>query len=431
MAGFTSVDNGGIHVHAYTTERFKTRHVHIKFVRPLSRDSVTAAALLPYLWMEGTQQYPSARALMERADDLYGASIRASVGKRGDQHIVETYAGVPDEQALRGATGLFQQAQTLAAELCTRPFIENGAFPAQHVDRERSLHKKRIESLFDDKIAWSMDRCLDSVYQGERFALPRLGYVDDLEGLTGDGLWETHQALLEQADVHVYLVGHVGEPSEAAKSILHLLSERLPARPEARDVTRVQALGQRDGEVRHVVDAQQVRQGKLNLGFRTGLSYADGEYPAMLVCNGILGGFPHSKLFVNVREKASLAYYASSRLDGLTGVLAVQTGIEIDNYERALEIIKDQVRAIQEGQISDKELSFTKRGLRNQYLQANDQPMSLIDLHFAGVLAGKPRELTQLLDGIEAVTKEDVIRAAQAISLDTVYFLRNEVRADA
>jgi predicted Zn-dependent peptidase len=435
MAGFQRVDDGRIHVHVYATPRFKTRHFNVKFVQPLARDTVTPTALLPYLWMEGTQSYPTARAIMERADDLFGATVRTSIGKRGDRHVVEAYAGVPDEQAFRGATGLFQQAQALAAEVCSQPVLEGNAFPQRHVQREITLHKRRIESLFDDKIAWSMDRCLEAVYQGERFGLPRLGYVEDLGQLSGEQLRSVHHHLLNTADIHAYVVGNVGDADRAAQDVLTLLHaalERAGGGASGTDRTAaaegpVNPLAHRSGDVRTVVDEQPVNQGKLNLGFRTGISCRDDDYPAMLVCNGILGGFPHSKLFVNVREKASLAYYASSRLDGLTGVLAVQTGIEINNYEQALSIIQEQVRAIQNGEISATELAYTKHGLRNQYLQANDQPMSLIDLNFAGVLAGQAQELEELLKRIEAVTADDVVRVSSNIQLDTVYFLRNEV----
>lgn len=429
MPGFTSVHDDRLHVHVFPTDRFKTHHLQLKMTLPLERKSVTATAILPYLWMEGTTKHPSAQQLMRESDELYGVAIRSGIGKRGDLQVAEVYASVPDESAL-GVKGVFAKAQQLALEIAISPLLENGAFPKRHVDRAHALHRRRIASLFDDKISWAMDRCMKSVYEGERFGLPRLGYLEDLDSLDGTALAAAHQWMLANAQIHLYVIGSWTDPQGAATAVLDDLRKVFPSKRGTKS-TAVTALEPRIGEVRRITEEQKIRQGKLDLGFRTGVSYADADYPAMMVYNGTLGGFPHAKLFVNVREKASLAYYASSRLDGLTGVLAVQTGIEVNEFERAQEIILKQVEALKAGQISEDELTFTKRGLCNQYLQANDQPMAIIDMHFAGILAGKPRALHDLIADVNAVTMEEVVDVAQKVQLDTVYFLRSEVNGDA
>ncbi|WDL98008.1 EF-P 5-aminopentanol modification-associated protein YfmF [Alicyclobacillus sp. ALC3] len=429
MTGFTSVHDGRLHVHVYPTHQFQTQHLQLKLVVPLQSEGLTSTAMLPYLWMEGTEAFPSALALMQRTDELYGVALRAGIAKRGDRHIAEVYAGVPGEMAL-SMNGVFEEAQRLAFDVATKPYRVDGVFPEKHVTREKALHRRRIESLFDDKIAWAMDRCMQSVYADGRFGLPRLGRLDDVEAVTTETLATAHERLLSEAQAHLYLVGAWSDAERVAADALEALRRVLPS-SRAAETGPIKPLEVRSGEIRRVTDEQPVRQGKLNLAFRTGTSLPGTDYPALMVYNGILGGFPHSKLFVNVREKASLAYYASSRLDGLTGVLAVQTGIEVAQAERAESIILEQVQAMKDGRIAEDELNYTKRGMRNQYLQANDQPMSLVDLHFAGVLAGKERALPDTVAAIEAVHLEDVVRVAQQVQLDTVYFLRSEVTSHA
>ncbi len=361
---------------------------------------------------------------MQKADDLFGAVVRTGVGKRGDRQIVETYVSVPEEVSLSGAEGLFEQGKDLAMEVLLHPLTVDGVFPRQHVERELALHQKRIESIVDDKIAFAIERCMSEVCRGTAAGLPRLGFLEDLDSITPVTLYETYNRILSESEIHIYVVGQIDETEALKENILNVLLKdtgnhstftRKPLSPLSTE--------QRSSQT--VVDRQDVTQGKLNLGYRTGISYAHQLYPAGLVMNGILGSFPHSKLFVNVREKESLAYFASSRLDSATGALAIQTGIEINNYDKALKIILQQIKDIQEGKITEQEMDFTKRGLTNQYKQLVDQPTALIDMHFNGLLAGHDRDIPTLLEQISGVSTDSVIEAANHLQLDTIYFLTN------
>jgi len=433
MSTFQSFKQGRFHIHVLPTEQFRTRHLSVKIAIPARRETVTATAVLPFLWMEGTKRYPSAHALMRRADELFGTVLRTSTGKRGERQIAEVYASVPEEIGIDMVVGVFDQAKALLSDVFLHPFVKDAAFPDTHVAREKQLHRKRIDSVFDDKMAFAMERCMAEVSRGNDAAsLPRFGFKEDIEQLTGASLYDVHRSLLREAEVHVYLVGNVSK--EAAKQYMAELAEQVAGQSGDVQARRIaeQPLPLTDRAVQYVVDRHSISQGKLNLGFRTGVSYSSPDYAAMQMAVAILGGFPHSKLFVNVREKASLAYYASSRFDGVSGVTAVQTGIEIGKYQEALDIVLQQVDALKAGSISNDEFIFTKRGLLNQFKQALDQPMAMVDVHFTGILTGISQDVIDLMRGIQEVKMEDVVGAAEKLALDTVYFLRDdEVNADA
>jgi predicted Zn-dependent peptidase len=431
MAKFQSWDDGRFHVHVWSNRQFQTRFVNIKCVRRMRRDDVTSTAVLPYLWLEGTEHYPDAKALLRRADDLFGTVLRTGIGKRADRHVAELYAALP-EPVHTDDPSLFDETLALVLEVLTAPARDGAGFVPAHVERQRHLHRRRIEGVFDDKIAYAMERCAACAFDGHPAGLPRLGFEQDLDGLTPASLWQTHTQLLAEGEVHVYVVGQVDDPAGLAGQLLDALRDAFGARPEAPapPVAAVAPREDRDGAREHI-EEQPIHQGKLNLAWRTGVGMASPEYPALLVATGILGGFPHSKLFLNVREKASLAYYASARLDALTGVVFVQTGIEPKNKGRALDIILAQVRALQAGEIRPEELDYTKRGLRNQYLQLLDQPMSMADVHFTGVLAGVVREPDDWIKAVEAVTLDQVVAAARRMRLDTVYFLHGSAEGGA
>jgi predicted Zn-dependent peptidase len=431
LANFVTHKEGRFSVHVLATDKFRTRHLALKLSRPVQRETVTESAMLPYLWMEGTAQHPSALEITRYADELFGASVRTFINKRGNRHVLEVQASAPEEGTVTGAKEVIEKLEDLLLQIASDPALGDRGFLPEHVERERGLHERRIQSVFDDKITYAMERCLEEMCQGQPEGLARLGYIEDLRKVDKDRLWQVYQEILATCDVHMYVVGHVQDVQATLQRMMGKLHQAF-GQGNAPDTKPVRALAIRNGDTREVVESQSVQQGKLNLGFRTGVSYGDAEYLPLLVANGILGGFPHSKLFMNVREKASLAYYASSRLDGLTGIVAVQTGIEVGNKAQAYDIILRQVEALKAGDVTDEELDFTLRGLRNQYRQVLDQPMSLTEIHFSGVLAGIHRSVEDLLDQISAVGKEDVVRAAQTLELDTVYFLNNqEVNASA
>ncbi|RIV28737.1 insulinase family protein [Alicyclobacillaceae bacterium I2511] len=425
---FQSYRSGRVHIQVLPSKQFHTRHLTVKLVTPLRRETLTPWALLPYLWLEGTSAHPTPLAVSRYAETLLGASVRTLSNKRGDVQVAELYASVPDETVFTVAQGVFHDLLQFVAQLIGNPSGGPERFSMAAVTREKTLHKKRIESLMDDKIAYALERCLAAMCEDEPAGLPRLGLLEDLTGITASQLWDAQQKLLREAEIYVYLVGRFAHPEGMVSEVQEILAPVFPTVSRINS-TYTQAILVRAGQVRQVAEVQDVVQGKLNLGFRTGIGYGDKEYPALLFANGILGGFPHSKLFVHVRERAGLAYYASSRLDGLTGMTVVQSGIEMSNKDKVTDIAMEQVTALQSGEITDEEMEFTRRGLRNQYMQAMDQPLTLADIHFQGVLAGSLRDTQDILEQLSKLKKEDVAAAAAHLQLDTIYFLHGEEAA--
>jgi len=435
MPSFQTVQDGRFFTHVLPTNQFRSRFISIKLDVPLTREGLTGTALLPYLWMEGSTHYPDAKSLTRKAEDMFGTHLYSNVGKRGDRQVAELTASFPSSEVVGMSDGASRSDLTpdvydVMLEVVMEPLTDQGGFPLVSVEREKRLHKHRIESLLDDKIAYALERCLTEVANDSPAGLPRLGYIEDLAGLTPTQLWSMHQDLLRKANIHVYYVGSVSDAGQMVEFLLSKLKQRLAGLHllETRTFANpgVEPLSRRGQAVRTVVDSQDVGQGKLNLGLRTGVSYSSPSYMPLLVANGILGGFPHSKLFQHVRERESLAYYASSRLDGLTGVVAVQTGIEIANYDRALKIILEQVEKLRQGDISQEEMELTRRQLQNQYTQALDLPVSLLEVHYSGQLAGIHRGVEDLLEQVSQVTLPEVITAAQTLETDVIYFLRNQ-----
>ncbi|MBB6690231.1 insulinase family protein [Cohnella xylanilytica] len=407
-------------INVLPTKRFKTFALSLFVGIPLTESRVTPVALTPFVLRRGTSSYPETISFRERLDDLYGAGFGFDLYKRGDYQIVQLRLDVINDRFVSSQQPLLREAVAFLGEALTSPALENGRFRTRYVEAEKTTVAKRIEAIVNDKIRYAAERCVEEMCKDEPYRLLAIGRKEDLASVDADSLYRDYQDWLSNAVIDLYVSGDT-----SLQEVLPLAESafKLPAgSPQSYSPPELKAPRQ---EPQTIVERLDVAQGKLNLGLRTGISYGDSRYPSLLVYNGVLGAFPHSKLFVNVREKASLAYYASSRLDGHKGLLTIQSGIEIDNYEKALGIIREQLEAMKQGQFAAEDIERTKAMLSNQLREIQDSAYERISFDFNNVLSGAERTGESLLADVQAVTPDAIAEAARGIGLDTVYFLRD------
>ncbi|MGZ4113014.1 MAG: EF-P 5-aminopentanol modification-associated protein YfmF, partial [Tumebacillaceae bacterium] len=301
MSEFQTREERGIHVHVLSTQKYKMNTIVATLTQELREETATGLALLPYVLVRGSENYPTPEKLQLALDDLYGASLYAVIDKKGERQLVDFTMTVPNEKFLSTDEPLFGKALDILASVMTRPLTVDGAFSAEHVNAEKEQHKKRIEAVLDDKIQFARERCLEEMTKGEPYSIPGLGRESQLASLDPKSLYELYQQVLRTAPLHVYVVGDV-TLDEVAEQIFKAFSlERATV-----DTFSEVKIEHEARQVNEVVDRLDVGQGKLNIGFWSNVAYSSPDYPALVVANGIFGTFPHSKLFVNVREKNSL-----------------------------------------------------------------------------------------------------------------------------
>ena len=407
-----------ISVHLLPISKFKTTLVSVFLQQVLEKDSAAKTALLPAVLKRGTEQYPTLRDLKIRLEELYGAVLGADVVKKGERQVVSFSLEVINDKYAPGEK-LLQQGLAILREVIAAPFLKNGGFHGDYVRQEKEQLAREIQGLVNDKVSYALERCVQEMCAGERFGVYKYGSVEDLQPISAGGLYGYYQNILKDNPLEIFVVGEI----DAEKTFLliretfNLERNGKPAGLPPVEVKRIPE------KVAYKEEKLPVNQGKLTLGYRTNLTYRDEQYPALLFYNGILGGFPHSKLFQNVREKASLAYYVFSRLEKHKGIQLIGSGIEVDNYQRALDIILQQVEAIKKGQISREEMENTRRGLINQYKIIGDSPHSLVGFYLDALIGERPEEVEYFIEKIAKITPEEIVDVAEKVCLDTVYFL--------
>ncbi|EMY5508710.1 MULTISPECIES: EF-P 5-aminopentanol modification-associated protein YfmF [Bacillus] len=407
---------GGLRVHIIPTDKYKTNTFVFRFKAPLNEETVTERALLPYVLQSATEKLPSVIRLRQYLEELYGSSLAVDVSKKGEDHIISIYVDIANEVYLHDAPPLFEKALSMLSDIVLHPATEGDGFLPSIVESEKRALLQRIEATYDDKMRYANERLIEEMCKVEPYRLSAHGKKESVSSITNESLYQYYQKVLAEDEMDLYIIGDISENAVDLVSKYFSISAR-PARE------RNVLLHKRNNEEKEVVEKQELKQSKLHIGYRTFITYKDEDYFALQLFNGLFGGFSHSKLFVNVREKNSLAYYAASRFESHKGLLFVMSGIEAKNYEKAVEIIKEQMLAMQNGDFSEEEMHQTKSVIQNQILEAIDTPRGFVEMLYHGIISDRTRPVEEWLSGIESVTKEEIVKVAKNIELDTIYFL--------
>ncbi|CAI8805008.1 MULTISPECIES: EF-P 5-aminopentanol modification-associated protein YfmF [Bacillus] len=407
---------GGLRVHMIPTDKYKTNTFVFRFKAPLNEETVTERALLPYVLQSATEKLPSVIRLRQYLEELYGSSLAVDVSKKGEDHIISIYVDIANETYLQDAPPLFEKALSMLSDIVLHPATEGSGFLSSIVESEKRALVQRIEATYDDKMRYANERLIEEMCKVEPYRLSANGQKERVASITNETLYRYYQNVLAEDEMDLYIIGDIDEDA------VDLVGKYFSIAPRtAKDKNVI--LHKRNNEEQEIVEKQELKQSKLNIGYRTYITYRDEDYFALQLFNGLFGGFSHSKLFVNVREKNSLAYYAASRFESHKGLLFVMSGIEAKNYEKAVEIIKEQMKAMQNGDFSEEEIHQTKSVIQNQILEAIDTPRGFVEMLYHGVIAERTRPVEEWLTGIERVTKEKIVKVANNIELDTIYFL--------
>lgn len=410
-----TVQMDGYQLHLIQTEKYKTNTLVWKMKAPLQQETATLRALLPHVLQSSTGTYPSTTALRSYLDELYGASLYVDLGKKGEYHIITFTLEIANEKFLKDPTPLLEKGIGLFADVLMNPHAENGAFHAASVEKEKRILIQRIQSVYDDKMRYSSMRLIEEMCKGEPYALPANGEENMVRDITPDSLYSYYEQAFSEDEMDFYIIGDV-DPAEA-EALCRSISF------SAREPKTVRLEAAHAGEAKEIKEVEDISQGKLNIGYRTHITYGDSDYFALQMFNGLFGGFTHSKLFLNVREKASLAYYVASRVESHKGLMMVMSGIEGENYSKAVKIIHEQMEAMKAGDFSEEEMEQTKAVIKNQFLESIDMPRGIVEILYHNVVAESDVPLEAWIDSLGHITKKDIVRVANKIELDTIYFL--------
>lgn len=412
----------GIKLHCISTDKFKTNLVSVFLTMPLDRKNVTANAMIPAVLRRGTNNLNSQEKISIELENMYGATFDCGIEKTGDNQILKFYVEMVNDEFLPKQENMLKKGINLLLDIIFNPLVVNNQFNPNYVQTEKENMKKIIEAKIDNKDRYAYERCIEEMYKNKTYGLYKFGYVEDLEQINSINLYEQYKKVVSTAKIDIFVSGNI--TSEEIETYVKQ-NEDIENLQERIDIHITDGskpnLNEEENKIEEKMD---VTQGKLVIGTDVDFNEEYSKYKIALY-NIILGESATSKLFQNVREKESLAYTAKSNYVRQKNNIYIICGIEIQNYEKAISVIKKQLEDMKRGQFTEDDIQDAKKYIISGLKTTREEQDSEITYYFGQELSGSLVTFEEYEEKINNITKEDIEKVANSISINTIYFLRN------
>lgn len=390
------------------TSQFKNNSVSVLIPLDLD-DRTTDYNLISLIIKRGCEKYKTSREIWNQLQELYGAVFDIVISKKGEKLFLNFYIQfIKNKYAIYGED-VFKEAINLLKEFINNPLIINGMFNNEYFEQEKENLRVLINSRIDNKDEYAIERAIEICCEGEPYSIYKYGDLERLNNIKNDEITKLWLSIVERKQFYFLVCGAVDEAS--TKELIN------------------NVFGVKEVSFKETIEKMKVKQGKITICFRSKINVLNDDYFALAVMNSILGGGTHSKLFNEVREKNSLAYYCYSFVEKFKGILVIAAGIDTENFKKAKEIILEQIEEIQKGNISDKEFDSAKSKLISDFKTIKDSQYSIIDYIGALRAYGINYSIEDIISEVKAVTLERIIEASKKLQLSTVFFIDKEVKA--
>lgn len=414
----------GIKTHLIKTNKFKTNLFAIFLTMPLDRNTVTQNALIPAVLRMGTAKLKSQEEISIELENMYGATLDGGVDKIGDNQVLKFYLETLNDNFLPNKENISNKAIELLLDIVFNPLVENNEFKKEYVASEKKTIKRLIEGRIDNKDMYAYTRCVEEMYKEEPYGLYKFGYVENLEKIDESNLYEYYTKLLNEAKIDIFVSGNFQDKKIINEIIANPSIQKLPEREDKHIINTEETEKKKEVKLQIIKEQKDVTQGKLVIGLDINYYEPNSKY-AMCLYNVILGESATSKMFQNVREKAGLAYSARSTYVRQKNNIFIRAGIEIENFDKALKIIEEQLEDMKNGNFSEEDIENAKKYMVAGIKTVQDEQDSEITYYMGQEMSGKMISFEDYINKINWVSRADIEKIANNINLNTIYFLKN------
>ena len=415
----------GINLHVIKTNKFKTNLLSVFLSTPLKKETVTLNALIPAVLRRGSKNMQSQDEISIALEEMYGASFDCGIDKIGDDQVLKFYLETINNEFLPDNEDTLNEGINILLEVIFNPLINNNEFNFEYVESEIKNLKQVIDGRKDSKETYAYERCIEEMYKDMPYSLYKYGNVEDLENIDSKKIYEQYINLINNCKIDIFVSGNIEEDFRD-KIINNENIQKLKEREAVFVINNKESRIKKSKEEQEITESMDINQGKLVIGLDI-LEEKDLDKYTALVYNAILGGIPTSKMFQNVREKNSLAYTAASSFVRQKANVYIKCGIDIQNYEKAVKIIKQQLEDMKKGEFTDKNIEEAKTNIISTINFIPEEQDTEIIYYFSQELSGYEMGYEEYINKINNITKENIIELANRIQVNTIYFLTNRL----
>lgn len=410
----------GVRLHFIQSEKFKTNKIKVRFSAPMSKETVAGRVLTASMLETVNAVYPTSQAFRERLANLYGADYSTSLSRRGLVHYLDINLSFVRDKFLSRKNVLTDAMLDFLKASLFSPLVSQDAFDESAFEIEKKNILNDLEAEIENHF-YHAHRELDKLfYEEEEMQMPRVGTIELIQKETAASSFATFQQMLQENQIDFFFIGDFNEVAVREK----IQSFNFAPRQQELQLVYQQEYS---NVLREGLEQKDVHQSIIELAYHFPIQYGESEHLPLVVLNALLGGFAHSKLFVNVREKEGLAYTISSNFDIFSGMMRIYAGIDRSNRTRTVALINRQILDLKRGNFSLEELNQTKKMLKNSVLLAQNRQNTILErAYMSSVLGKKFLSLKAWLEALEQVRKDDIIKAAGQLKLQAIYFMEGK-----
>lgn len=412
----------GIKLHLIQTQKFKTNLLAVFLTTPITKENVTKNALISAILRRGSKNMQTATQISQELEEMYGANFDCGIDKTGDNQILKFYLeSINDKYLPQNDEKILETSINKLLEIVFNPLLEDDSFKKEYLEQEKENIKRIINGKTDNKAMYAFDRCIEEMYENKPYGLYKYGNIEDVDKIDSKELYEHYKKLIEECKIDIFISGDI----ETNQEKIVIENENIKKLKEREAKYIINSIEEKETvEETEIKEEMDVTQGKIVIGLDLALDCVDQKYDA-LVYNAILGGTANSKMFQEVREKASLAYTAGSNYSKYKSNIFIKCGIEIKNYEKALKIIRKQLKDMEDGNFSDEDILNAQKGIISTIKSIDDEQDTEITYFFGQELSNEKISIDEYIKKIQNVTKEKIIKIAKSLKINTIYFLKN------
>lgn len=404
--------------HIYTS-KFKTIVAGVVLTSKLTSKYLAEKVLLSSMLVKTCKDYPNEQDYLKYLHEMYDTNIFTDVSKRGKTLQIMFASNIVNPRYLNDFSNLFEKTLELLKNTLLNPYLKNNKFSKELLEKEKRLLIEEIKAQYNNKKLQAIKGLIDNMFKNETYKIYSGLREEEVEKVTIESLMNAYQELLKDS-CYGFVIGE-----ENVQKIKRVFSNFDNINSKIINFEYIDYENKVINEVNEVIIEKEINQSVLAMGFRTDIRLFENLYYPMCVMNGMLGGFFHSTLINEVREKAGLAYYIDSEYVPQKGFIAITSGINASDFERVKDMISKIIEDYQKGQISNKNLQMTKETIINGMLEGDDSLLGLLnDIYRYAEHPNKILDLTARIKKIQEVTLEQIIACAKSLTLDTIFLLK-------
>lgn len=413
---YTRKDLGAYKLHLINTDKFKTIMIRVSFRMPIKKEKITMRNVLSDMFVQSSKKYNSKRALTIKAQDLYAADLQTSNSRLGNYINTDFYLTVLNDKYTE--EGNFKDSLEFLSEIIFNPDVTDEKFNEEKLDIVKTSCRSALNSIKENTSNYSLIKMFESFDKNSPCSYRMMGYLEDLDNITGESLYQHYLEMIKSNLVDIFVIGNINEKEveELIKKYFNfntLKKQRVPY-----------LLEEKKARTRKLCDKEQIdsSQSKLAMAFRVnGLDEYERNYPLSLF-NVIFGGSSDSKLFKVVREENSLCYTIHSVPNKLDNLLLVRAGIDKDNYDKCVSLVEKCLDDMCKGNFTDRDINMAKEYFNTALEELEESESKIINNYLMMELIGTDT-IDVKREKMNKVTKEEIIKVAKKVNIDTIFLL--------